>query len=57
MMFREIIKKTLYYLTLRKINVVVAILLGIERSRFGTYEALFFLRGMDKEKTVFFLLR
>ena len=56
-MFREIIKKTLYYLTLRKINVVVAILLGIERSRFGTYEALFFLRCMDKEKTVFFLLR
>jgi hypothetical protein len=57
MMFREIIKKTLYCLTLRKINVVVAILLGIERSRFGTYEALFFLRCMDKEKTVFFLLR
>lgn len=28
---------------LRKINVIVSILLGIERCRFGTHEALFFL--------------
>ena len=55
MMFREIIKKTLYYLTLRKINVVVAILLGIERSRFGTYGA-FFSTVNEEEKIVFFLL-
>jgi hypothetical protein len=52
MTMREIIKTILYSFTLRKINVVVSILLGIERSRFGTYEAFF----STVKKIVFFLL-
>ena len=55
MTMREIIKTILYSFTLRKINVVVSILLGTERSRFGTYEA-FFSTVYEKEKIVFFLL-
>lgn len=55
MTMREIIKTILYFFTLRKINVVVSILLGIERSHFGTYEA-FFSTVNEKEKIVFFLL-
>ena len=55
MTMREIIKTILYSFTLRKINVVVSILLGIERSRFGTHGA-FFSTVNEKEKIVFFLL-
>jgi len=53
MTMREIIKTILYFFTLRKINVVVSILLGIERSRFGTYEA-FFSTMYEKKRQCFF---
>jgi len=52
MTMREIIKTILYSFTLRKINAVVSILLGIERSRFGTYEA-FFYGDRKRQNSVF----